>query len=71
MKKYAIAGVAVLAILYVLGYVGIRQSYAEVWEHDGNTYVLFPSSGLYYLFRPATYLDAAVTGMRFHIGPHQ
>ena len=25
----------------------------------------------YYLFRPLTRIDGAITGMRFHIGPHQ
>jgi hypothetical protein len=69
-KRKVTLAIAVLIVLYVAGYLAVRQTYSEVWERDGKVYVLFPSSGIYYLFRPVTYLDAALTGMRFHIGPH-
>ena len=61
-----------LLLLYALGYGLFRQYHVEVWERDGRSYVIFPRGGraLYYLFRPASYLDGALTGMRFHIGPH-
>jgi hypothetical protein len=35
---------------------------------------MFPDGSgrlLYYLWRPLTYVDGAMTGMRFHIGPHR
>lgn len=62
-----------LAEVYLLGYIVIRIMNTEVWEKDGQTYVIFPSSpiALYYGCRPLTYVDNALTGMRFHIGPHQ
>jgi hypothetical protein len=65
--------VLVLAICYVGGYVALRAVATERWEADGQHYVMFPQNQayLYYLWRPLTYLDAALTGMRFHIGPHQ
>jgi hypothetical protein len=66
--------VSVLILLYVGGYIAFRQSNAEVWDRDRQTYVIFPQGGasaLYYLWRPLTYVDGAMTGMRFHIGPHR
>jgi hypothetical protein len=66
--------VLLLVLLYVGSYVGFRQTHAEVWERDQQTYVIFPhgaASVLYYLWRPLTYVDGAMTGMRFHIGPHR
>ena len=64
-------GAAVILALYILTYLAIRQSQAEIWQQDGNTYVLFPNAAVYYLYRPLTYADAALTGMSFHIGPHR
>ena len=51
----------------------MRQNYRETWEQDQQEYVIFPTekTSLYYLFRPLTYLDSYLTGMRFHLGPHQ
>ena len=39
-----------------------------------TAYVIFPpgyGGALYYLWRPLSYLDGVITGVRFHIGPHQ
>ena len=60
-------------ILYVLTYIGLRMSWSEVWIQDQQTYVIFPlgAEWAYYLFRPLAYVDGALTGLRFHIGPHQ
>ena len=54
-------------------YLGFRSARVRKWEYDGHDYVIFPSGSnlLYYGFRPLTYLDARLTGMRFHIGPHR
>ena len=62
-----------LVFLYLLGYALIRMMNAEMWEKDGHTYVIFPESPkvIYYLYRPLSYIDGAVTGIRSHIGPHR
>ena len=58
---------------YVLSYGVFRSSSVEVWPRDGHAYVIVPSEApwLYYVFRPLMYADGALTGMRFHIGPHR
>lgn len=68
MKKIII----ILFGVYLLSYAAIRVLNAETWEKDQQVYVIFPKSpiAIYYLFRPLSYLDAKVTGMKFHIGPH-
>jgi len=60
-------------VLYVGSYFAYRASHIEVWERNGQPYVIFPVSSpvVYYVYRPLTYLDGALTGMGFHIGPHQ
>jgi hypothetical protein len=62
-----------ILMAYVLSYSGLRVSWTEVWEKDGSAYMIFPlgAEWVYYLFRPLVYVDGAVTGLRFHIGPHQ
>jgi hypothetical protein len=68
-----VRNVAILLFgLYLAAYLVLRQTQAEVWNQDGQTYVIFPRDAVwtYYLFRPLSLLDATVTGMRFHIGPH-
>ncbi len=64
---------AVLVFLYATSYLVFRQTHIEVWEQDKREYVIFPTGGeyLYYLFRPMTYMDSTITGMRFHIGSHR
>jgi hypothetical protein len=50
----------------------IRQTHQEVWERDGITYVIFPEDKVfYYLFRPLSFNDEKITGIRFHIGQHR
>ena len=65
--------IALVLIAYVLVYSGLRVSWTEVWAKDGNAYMIFPlgEEWVYYLFRPLSYVDGAMTGMMFHIGPHQ
>jgi hypothetical protein len=66
--------IAIALLLYVGGYVAFRQSHIEIWDQDKRAYVIFPESygrPLYYLWRPASYLDAMITGMQHHIGPHR
>jgi hypothetical protein len=63
------------AILYPAGYIAFRMTKAERWDRDGQTYVMFPASGLghalYYAWRPLSRLDATLTGMQTHLGPHR
>ena len=66
--------VIVALVLYAGAYVAFRQTRAETWDRDRQTYVIFPESygrPLYYLWRPLAYVDSALTGMRHHIGPHR
>ena len=72
MKR--ILGVVLGALaLYIASYLALRTGRVEVWARDGRPYVIIPASArwLYYFFRPIMYLDAAMTGMGFHIGPHR
>lgn len=72
--RRALVLVGALLLGYVGVYLGVRASWAQVWEKNGKTYVLFPKAGgaaLYYVFRPLSYVDGALTGMRFHIGAHK
>ena len=64
--------IILLLFLYIAAYFVLRFTQAEVWSEDGQTYVIFPRDAVwaYYAFRPLSYFDALVTGMRFHIGPH-
>lgn len=73
MKRNAIIAVIVLLLLYVLSYAWIRQTRIEVWEKDNNDYVIFPADKiyLYYFYRPLSFIDGSLTGMRFHIGQHR
>lgn len=69
------AFVLLALVLYVGSYLAFRTANSETWERDGLAYVIFPQeahgAALYYLWRPLSYVDGAVTGMRFHIGPHR
>ncbi|MBX7223148.1 MAG: hypothetical protein K1Y36_24590 [Blastocatellia bacterium] len=67
-----ILAVVIAGVLYLAGYLVFRVTHIEVWDKNQRAYVIFPTNQvfLYYFFRPMTYLDGAVTGMRFHIGPH-
>ncbi len=72
MRKWIIL-IAIVLTLYFLSYIVFRQSNSQVWENDGKAYVIFPTNKvyLYYLYRPLSYIDGNLTGMRFHIGEHQ
>ena len=62
----------VVMLCYGGGYLFFRQSNQEIWQKNNQTYVVFPTSmrSLYYLWRPLTYADSTLTGMKFHIGRH-
>jgi hypothetical protein len=72
MKRKILPAIVVLFTIYFLGYILIRQTHQEVWERDGITYVIFPEDKVfYYLFRPLSFNDEKITGIRFHIGQHR
>ena len=67
--------VLLAVLLYAGGYFTFRAIQTERWERDGQAYVIFPDSGLgkglYYGWRPLSYLDTKLTGTQTHIGPHR
>lgn len=65
--------ITVLLVAYLVSYGVFRSLNIKTWKEDGQEYMIFPARpiALYYIYRPLTYLDGAITGMRFHIGPHQ
>jgi hypothetical protein len=70
MKRFFVT-VVIVGAVYIATYIWLRTSRVERWNRDGHNYVMFPQSRLvYYVYRPLTYVDAHLTGMRFHIGPH-
>jgi hypothetical protein len=71
VKRSVLILVGLAAIAYVAAYVAYRATHVEVWARDNRSYVIFGSRVSYYAFRPLSYVDAAVTGIGSHIGPHQ
>jgi len=65
-------GAILLFSIYFLGYIWLRQSHSEIWDKEGQTYVIFPENKvLYYFFRPLSFADHKLTKMNFHIGQHR
>lgn len=72
MKRKILVGIILSGLIYLSGYVFLRQTRQEVWERDGKAYVIFPEDKiLYYLFRPLSIIDKKLTGIEFHIGRHR
>jgi hypothetical protein len=71
MKRKILIFALVLFSLYLISYIWLRQTRAETREQDGKVYVIFPEDKvLYYIVRPASYIDGKITGIDFHIGQH-
>ena len=70
MKKNLLV-LAGLVIFYIGSYILYRTSHTEIWNRNNQAYVIFGSRFSYYAFRPIAYVDGIVTGISFHIGPHQ
>jgi hypothetical protein len=70
VRRGWLLGAAVVA-LYLGGYLVYRVTHVQVWQADDRAYVMFGSRVAWYLLRPVSRLDAAVTGMRFHLGAHR
>ena len=61
-----------LVLVYIGSYTWFRSTHVDRWDRDGLDHVMFPQSGaLYYFYRPLTCIDARLTDIRFHIGPHR
>jgi hypothetical protein len=74
MPSKLFAALVVVLLLYLGSYLVLRQLHIEVWQRDQHAYVIFPEGHgalLYYAWRPLSYVDGALTGMRFHVGPHR
>ena len=71
-KRVIIISALIAVLFYALSYIWFRQTRAEIWGTDDEAYVIFPNDKvcLYYFYRPLSYIDSVVTGMRFHIGQH-
>ncbi len=70
----ALARFALVAlVLYVTSYMVLRSRWTRTWDRDGRNYMLFPESPLwiYHLYRPLCHVDGRLSGLGFHIGPHQ
>ncbi len=65
----------VLLIAWTSSYAYFREGNTQVWAKDRQSYVIFPTTptgeALYYLWRPLSYADKALTGRGSHLGPHQ
>ena len=73
MKRTVLISLVLIGLVYFSSYFWIRQTRTEIWEKDGNAYVIFPDDKvyLYYFYRPLSYVDGTITGMKFHIGQHR
>lgn len=72
MKRKVVLVTIVLCLIYISGYILLRQTHQEIWERDGTNYVIFSENKvLYYLYRPISIIDEKITGIKFHIGEHR
>ncbi len=73
MKRTVLISLVLIGLVYFSSYFWIRQTRTEIWKKDGNAYVIFPDDKvyLYYFYRPLSYVDGTITGMKFHIGQHR
>ena len=73
MKHKILLVFIIIVVLYLVSYALFRQTHIQVWNKNGEPYVVFPkgNTAVYYFFRPLSYIDGAVTGMDFHIGLHE
>ena len=70
--KILIRVLCVLAILYVTSYILLRSLWTHRVEDNKKIEMQFPTAQgwLHGVFSPLCHLDAAISGMTFHIGPH-
>ena len=70
MKVKILIALLIVLLIYLGSYVFVRQNYTVILNHYGDQEVIFPTDRvyLYYLYRPLSYIDGALTEMTFHIG---
>lgn len=73
LKSTFLISLILIGVIYFSSYLWIRRTRTEIWEKDGNAYVIFPDDKiyLYYFYRPLSYVDGTITKMKFHIGQHK
>lgn len=71
MKGF-IRALCVLFILYVTSYIVLRSLWTHRVQDNKKIEMQFPKDQgwLHAVFSPLCHLDAALSGMTFHIGPH-
>lgn len=69
--KHILALPSGVLFIYLGAYLMLRFLFTET-HTDGLNYVIFPEGKplLYYAFRPISYGDEYLTGMKCHLGPH-
>ena len=69
--KHILALPSGVLFIYLGAYLMLRFLFAET-HTTGDNYVIFPEKKriLYFGFRPMSYADEYLTGMKSHLGPH-
>ena len=60
--------VLALIVAYGASYLSYRGNHGTV-SANGGAYITYDSQVSYFFFRPISYLDVALTGVRVHMGP--
>jgi hypothetical protein len=61
----------ILLAAYLASYLVFRTFNQEIWAADGQSWLIFPEGRvLYYVWRPLSWADSRLSGLRVHIGPH-
>ena len=70
--KPLIRALCVVVILYVTSYIVLRSLWTLRVQDNKKIEMQFPKSQgwLHGVFSPLCHLDASLSGMTFHIGPH-
>jgi hypothetical protein len=61
-----------LLAVYVMSYMAFRMTHVEVSEQDHARYVVFPPTAkgaLYHFYRPLSFADEQLTGLKPRLGP--
>jgi hypothetical protein len=61
--------VLALVVVYGASYLSYRGNH-ETISHGGRAYITYDSELTYSFFRPMSYLDASLTGVRIQVQPH-
>ena len=69
--KHILALPSGVLFIYLGAYLMLRFLFVEA-HTTGENYLIFPKDKplLYWAFRPMSYADEYLTGMKCHLGPH-